>query len=228
MPIYRLGPALAFPPPEHTDESGILAVGGDLSPERLLLAYEHGIFPWFNDSDPVLWWCPEDRMVLVPERLKVSKSMKKTLKDGVFQVTFDRDFQSVIRACANTPRPGQDGTWINEEMIEAYSKLHNYGYAHSVESWFQGELVGGLYGVSLGKAFFGESMFSHRSEASKVALYHLVQFAKQKEFHFIDCQVHTPHLESLGATTMPRTLFLEMLEEAVNYPDLRGKWSIDG
>ncbi len=225
MPVYKLSSALAFPHPELADEQGILAVGGDLTPERLLLAYEHGIFPWFNPNDPVVWWSPPQRMVLDPSSLKVSKSMKKALKDDRFRVTMDSAFESVILACAETPRPGQEGTWITDDMMKAYTDLHKLGFAHSVESWDGEKLVGGLYGISLGRAFFGESMFSHTTEASKIALYHLNQFAKSKDFHFIDCQVHTAHLESLGASEIPRTTFLAMLEKALAYPDLRGKWT---
>lgn len=225
MPVFRLNHSLAFPPPELADESGVLAVGGDLSAERLLLAYESGIFPWFNDDDPVLWWSPPMRMVLMPENLKTSKSMKKVLRDQLFEVTMDQSFESVIRACASTPRHDQDGTWISEAMIAAYCELHEMGYAHSVETWENGKLIGGLYGISLGKAFFGESMFSHRSEASKVALHSLNRFAKSQQFTFIDCQVHTPHLESLGASEVPRLEFLTLLKEALAHPDLKGKWS---
>src|SRR5436309_2899853 len=175
MPIYRLVEELVFPPPEYADPSGLLAVGGDLSSERLLEAYRLGIFPWYSEDQPILWWSPDPRLILELNDFKPSRSLRKTIRKGIFQVSFDRAFEDVIRACASVPREGQRGTWITPEMQEAYIDLHGLGYAHSVESWLQGKLAGGIYGVSLGKAFFGESMFQRVSNASKVALAMLVE-----------------------------------------------------
>jgi leucyl/phenylalanyl-tRNA--protein transferase len=215
MPVFRLTEDLLFPPPALAKADGLLAVGGDLSKDRILLAYSMGIFPWYSDSSPILWWSPDPRLVLTPEELKVSRSLSQVIKKGVFSVTMDTAFDRVIRNCAEINRKGQHGTWITEEMIGAYIHLHCAGYAHSVESWDSGELVGGLYGIALGKAFFGESMFAIKSNASKVAFVTLVEYLKKLNFSFIDCQVTTEHLKSLGAKEVERKKFLQMLKEAL-------------
>ena len=227
MPIFRLVDEPIFPPPDYADPSGLLAVGGDLSKERLLEAYRLGIFPWYSDDQPILWWSPDPRLVLDLKDFGISRSLRKTLKKGVFQVTFDHAFEQVIQACAVVPRAAQNGTWITEEMQEAYINLHGLGYAHSVESWFGGKLAGGLYGVSLGKAFFGESMFHLRTDASKVALATLVEKLKSWDFHFIDSQMTTEHMVRLGAKELPRRIFLKRLQSALRHPTRRGRWHID-
>jgi leucyl/phenylalanyl-tRNA---protein transferase len=215
MPVFRLTKELIFPEPELAEEDGLLAVGGDLSKDRLLLAYSMGIFPWYSDDSPVLWWSPDPRLILIPEELKVSRSLRQVIKKGVFAVTMDTAFSEVIRSCAEIRRGGQQGTWITEEMIEAYIRLHHAGYAHSIESWHDDELVGGLYGIALGKAFFGESMFAKKSSASKVALVALAEYLRRLDFSFIDCQVTTEHLKSLGAREIHRKKFLQMLKKAL-------------
>jgi leucyl/phenylalanyl-tRNA---protein transferase len=225
MPVYRLDERLVFPPPEHADDSGLLAVGGDLRPERLLLAYAQGIFPWYGDDLPLLWHSPDPRMVLRPAELHVPRSLRKALRKHPFEITFDTAFGDVIDACAATPRPDQDGTWITREMRDAYVELHERGYAHSAEAWRGDELVGGLYGVSLGAAFFGESMFARASNASKAAFVELVQLLTAWRFELIDCQVYTEHLESLGATLWPRDEFLSTLARALERPTRIGPWS---
>jgi len=227
MPIFRLVDEPVFPPPDYADPSGLLAVGGDLTCERLLEAYRLGIFPWYSDDQPILWWSPDPRLVLRLDEFNVSRSLRKTLKKGVFKVTFDRAFEEVIRGCASAPREGQRGTWITKEMQEAYIELHGLGFAHSVETWWGEELAGGLYGVSLGKAFFGESMFHRRTDASKVALAILVEKLQAWNFHFIDAQMTTEHLLRLGAAEMPRRIFLKRLQSALRHPTKRGKWRID-
>ncbi|MEO0898788.1 MAG: leucyl/phenylalanyl-tRNA--protein transferase [Bacteroidota bacterium] len=224
MPIYRIPDDLVFPPVSHAEPSGILGIGGDLSAERLLLAYESGIFPWFSDDEPVLWWAPDPRFVLFPAKLKVSKSMKQILKKGMFQISYDQAFEEVIQACAQIYRPGQRGTWITDEMKEAYAHLHQLGLAHSVEVYQEGELVGGLYGVSLGNCFFGESMFSKVSNASKTGFISLVRELEQRKFCLIDCQVHTGHLESLGAEMIPRNDFMEFLHDSAKRKSIQGNW----
>jgi leucyl/phenylalanyl-tRNA--protein transferase len=212
-------PDMPFPQPAEaeTDPNGLLAVGGDLSARRLLEAYKAGIFPWFSDDQPILWWSPDPRMVLYPDELKVSRSLRKTLRRGHLAVSFDQAFDDVIRACAG-PRGDGEGTWLLPQMIAAYSELHRLGYAHSVETWQDGELVGGLYGVSLGGAFFGESMFSRVNDASKAALVFLAECCGEAGFAFIDCQVYTEHLNRLGAREIPRTTFLSELAEALQQP----------
>lgn len=227
MPIFRLVDEPIFPPPDYADPSGLLAVGGDLSKERLLEAYRLGIFPWYSDDQPLLWWSPDPRLVLDIKDFTISRSLRKTLKKAIFQVTFDHAFEQVIQACAVVPRTAQNGTWITEEMQEAYINLHGLGYAHSVESWFGGELVGGLYGVSLGKAFFGESMFHLKTDASKVALATLVEKLKSWDFHFIDSQMTTEHMIRLGAKELPRRIFLKRLQLALRQPTKRGRWRIE-
>jgi len=227
MPIFRLVDEPVFPPPDYADPSGLLAVGGDLSCERLLEAYRLGIFPWYSDDQPILWWSPDPRLVLRLDEFKVSRSLRQTLKKDVFKVTFDRAFEEVIRGCASAPRQGQRGTWITKEMQEAYIELHGLGFAHSVETWWGEELAGGLYGVSLGKAFFGESMFHRRTDASKMALAILVEKLKAWHFHFIDAQMTTEHLLRLGAAEIPRRIFLKRLQSALRHPTKRGKWRIE-
>ncbi len=224
MPIYRLINDLIFPPPEDAGPDGLLAVGGDLSSKRLLLAYQLGIFPWYSEGQPLLWWSPDPRLVLDPEEFHVSRRLRQVLNKGVFTVTFDEAFESVIRACASVPREGQQGTWITPEMEEAYIRLHKEGFAHSVESWLDGELAGGIYGVSLGRCFFGESMFSRKSDGSKVALARLIERLKAWKFSMLDAQVTTRHLLSLGAKEMPRAVFLKRLKEALKFPTVKGKW----
>jgi leucyl/phenylalanyl-tRNA---protein transferase len=224
MPVFRLSAKHTFPPVSLAEPDGVLAVGGDLSVGRLLAAYRAGIFPWYSKGYPILWWAPDPRFVLFPDRLRVSDSLRRVLKKGGFSVTFDKAFGAVIAACGKIKRRRQRGTWITEDMIEAYRRLHEAGYAHSVETWFQGGLVGGLYGVSLGRAFFGESMFARVSDASKVALVTLVDRLKAQGLTMIDCQVHTPHMESLGAVEVPRDDFMDLLREALQGETVRGDW----
>lgn len=227
MPVFRLTDELAFPPPELAADEGLLAVGGDLSVDRLLLAYSLGIFPWYSEGDPILWWTPDPRMILLPGELKVSRRLARTIRQGVFHVTLDRAFPAVLQRCASISRPTQDGTWITGAMADAYIRLHGEGYAHSVECWRGGELAGGLYGVSLGGCFFGESMFSDASDASKVALAALVEHALRTGITLIDCQVHTPHLESLGARDVSRDRFLALLKQGQRAETRRGCWNLD-
>ena len=224
MPVFTLSKRLSFPPPHLAIREGLLAVGGDLSVERLLLAYRSGIFPWYSKGEPILWWSPDPRLVLYPEELRISRSLRRIMKKNIFRITFDQAFERVILACAEAKRPGQDGTWIVEEMIAAYCALHEAGYAHSVECWREGKLAGGLYGVSLGAAFFGESMFHHRPNASKIAFARLVQRLTAWEFQLIDCQQPTRHLASFGATCWPRETFLRTLANALTAPTRKGKW----
>ena len=227
MPIFRLVEDTVFPPPDYADPSGLIAVGGDLSSERLLEAYRVGIFPWYSDDQPILWWSPDPRFILEPDEFKMSRSLQKTLQRKTFQVTFDRVFEEVIAACATVPREGQRGTWITREMHDAYIELHGLGYAHSVETWSGGKLVGGLYGVSLGKAFFGESMFHSKTDASKVALAILVEKLKGWGFHFIDSQMTTEHMMRLGAKEVPRRIFLKRLQSALRHSTKRGKSHVE-
>jgi len=204
--------------------NGLLAAGGDLSAERLLEGYRRGIFPWFSEGDPILWWSPDPRMVLFPEDLKISRSLAKTLRNRRYEVRFDFGFDTVMAACA-APRAGEPGTWISEDMREAYGRLQRLGHAHSVETWIDNELAGGLYGVALGRVFFGESMFSRATDASKIALAALVAHLRSSGFGLIDCQMRTPHLESLGARELPRRQFARLLEELIHYPSPPGEWS---
>jgi len=208
---------LSFPPVEQALRSpnGLLAAGGDLSSARLLEAYRHGIFPWFSEGEPILWWSPDPRMVLFPHEFKVSNSLHKTLRNGRHEVRFDSNFEQVMRACA-APREGASGTWIVEEMIAAYCELHRLGYAHSVETWIDGKLVGGLYGMALGRMFYGESMFSRKTDASKIALAYLCAQLGKWNFGMIDCQMNTPHLTSLGAREIPRKEFIARLQDLIN------------
>jgi len=210
--MYFLTKELYFPPVEETSAEGILAVGGDLSPERLMLAYKSGIFPWFEDDEPILWWSPEERMVLFFDDLKISKSMRNVLKKGEFNVTFNKDFKAVITNCQQAKRVGQNGTWITNDMINAYCKLHELGFAKSVEVWKNNELVGGLYGIDLGDVFCGESMFSKVSNASKVAFITLAQKLEKADYKLIDCQVHNNHLDILGCVGIDREEFMAILK----------------
>lgn len=211
MAIYELSDDLIFPHPSLGEDDGLLAVGGDLSAERLLLAYSNGIFPWYSEGEPILWWSPDPRFVLFPKDIRISHSMKKVLKKNTYTVTFDTCFRDVISSCANVRK--ESGTWINNDMIEAYYKLHELGFAHSVETWYEDKLVGGLYGISIGKCFFGESMFSTMSNASKVAFITLCKKLEQQDFKLIDCQVYTEHLKSLGAVNIGREKFLEIIKK---------------
>jgi leucyl/phenylalanyl-tRNA--protein transferase len=224
MPVYQLPDEIIFPDPIQAEPEGLLAVGGDLSPDRLLTAYANGIFPWYSQEEPILWWSPDPRLVLYTGNFKISRSLHQTLKKNIFTVKTDTNFEAVITACAETERQHEDGTWITDEMKAAYIDLHKKGFAHSIETYSEGKLVGGLYGVSLGKAFFGESMFHFMTDASKVALYYLVEKAKEFEFLFIDSQVKTEHLVSLGAELIPRKAYLEQLKVAMSYPTHWGKW----
>ncbi len=209
--MYRLTDALLFPSPEQASAEGIVAVGGDLKPERVMLAYRKGIFPWFESDDFLLWWSPDPRMVLFPDQVKISKSMRAVLRKKQFEVTFNKAFDDVVEACAKVKRFGQNGTWITPGLMEAYSTLHTQGHAHSVEVWEEGVLVGGLYGVDLGTVFCGESMFSKANNASKVALISLAKELKKNKYELIDCQVPTQHLASMGAESIPRSEFLTYL-----------------
>jgi len=226
--IPWLNPNDPFPPLESAlrEPNGLLAAGGDLSPQRLIAAYSRGIFPWFNPGEPILWWSPDPRMVLFPGELKVSRSLHKTLKKQTCEIRFDTAFRQVMEACA-APRDGHSGTWITPAMIAAYTELHRQGVAHSVETWMEGKLVGGLYGVSLGRMFYGESMFSLATDASKIAFVHLVRQLERWGYGMIDCQMKTPHLASLGAREIPRAEFSQKLTELVNFPGINGAWHFD-
>lgn len=211
--MFYLSNKLEFPPPQSASPDGIVAVGGDLKPDRLILAYQNGIFPWFEEEDIILWWSPDPRMVLFPEKLKVSSSMRKLLKNNYFEITYNQCFEEVISNCAEIKRPGQSGTWITSGMIEGYIELHKRGFATSVEVWKDKKLVGGLYGIDVGLGVFcGESMFSLVSNASKAAFIHLVKKLGKERYKLIDCQVYTQHLESLGAEEIPRSDFLKILK----------------
>ena len=209
--MFLLTKELFFPPTEMADEEGLLALGGDLSTERLLLAYRSGIFPWYNEDEPICWWSPDPRFVLYPDELKVTSSMKTVLQNGKYRFTTNRAFSQVIQNCKMVSRKGQDGTWISPAMQQAYTTLHELGYAHSAEAWLDGILVGGLYGIRLGRIFFGESMFSLQPNASKFAFINYIQHLQKENVQLIDCQLHTNHLESLGARMITRQLFIETL-----------------
>ena len=226
MPVYQLLPeGSLFPPTEEAEGDGLLAVGGDLTKDRLLSAYSNGIFPWYEAGQPILWWSPDPRMVLIPEELKISRSLRKVLRKQHFEIRFDSAFQQVIKGCADVRTLQGDGTWIIPEMQQAYTELHQEGFAHSVESWMDGELTGGLYGISLGQCFFGESMFSTRNDSSKVALVALVEFSKQVGIKMIDCQMATAHLLSLGASEIKRKVFMKNLKIHLEEPTLKGSWN---
>jgi len=226
MPVYQLPEDLIFPSPELAEPEGLLAVGGDLSVKRLLLAYSMGIFPWYSEGDPILWWSPNPRLVLELSRLKVSKSLTRVIKKGAFTVTMDQGFNSVLNECSTAKRQRDEGTWIVGDMIAAYNLMHRAGFAHSVETWDEGKLAGGLYGVSIGKVFFGESMFSQKRDASKVSLVYLVSALKSWGFDFIDCQVTTSHLLRLGAHEISRSEFLRRLGRALKGETRCGRWKL--
>ena len=219
-----------FPPLERAlrDPSGLLCAGGDLTPQRLIAAYRNGIFPWYSPGEPILWWSPDPRMVLVPGEFRLSRSLRRTLRKGEWQVRLDSDFAAVIRACARINRRGQSGTWISPPMQAAYCRLHELGFAHSVETWLDDRLVGGLYGLAIGKMFYGESMFSLTTDASKIALAHLVRFLEEQGFGLIDCQMNTAHLASLGAREIARDDFVARLRELTGSQPANGRWAVDG
>jgi leucyl/phenylalanyl-tRNA--protein transferase len=224
VPVYALDRALVFPPPDHAVD-GLVAVGGDLSPERLLLAYRCGIFPWYGEDLPILWHSPDPRCVLRVDSLHVGRTLRRRITRGEYEVRYDTAFAQVIGACKALPRAGQDGTWITDDMEDAYVRLHELGYAHSVESWAEGELVGGLYGVSIGRVFFGESMFATRDDASKVALVTLAKRLQGWGFRIIDAQVPTPHTVAMGAEEWPRKKFLAVLRQELAHPTRKGSWA---
>ncbi len=213
MPVFKLTDELVFPPPHLADPDGLLAIGGDLTPERLLLAYSSGLFPWFNEGQPPLWWCPDPRCIFEPGQIHLSKSLLKTLRRQVYRVTSDQNFPAVIRACAAIRQNQGEETWITEQLSASFVALHEMGYAHSIECWKGDGLVGGLYGVCLGQCFFGESMFSSSRDSSKVALAHLLRMAEEKGFELVDCQLPNSHLTSLGAKEIPRADFLARLQD---------------
>ena len=225
MPVFLLSNDLEFPPPHLASPEGLLAVGGDLCLERLLLAYEKGIFPWYSEGEPILWWSPDPRLVLYPDELHVSRRLRRILRQKQFEITFDRDFVSVIQACAQTRIVNGEGTWIVDDIIQAYCQLHEAGFAHSVEAWQDGQLVGGLYGVSLGLAFFGESMFSTVANASSAAFVTLVRSLRQLSFRLIDCQITTAHLMRFGAQEIARLQYLKELRRCLQAPTHKGNWA---
>ena len=228
MPAHDFTSQYPFPDPRKADAEGLVACGGDLTPQRVLAAYAQGIFPWpYDAKTPLMWFSPDPRMVLRPDELHVSRSLQRTINKHLFEVRFDTAFAEVIRHCATVRRPGQKGTWITDEMIRAYERLHEMGFAHSVEAWNEGKLWGGLYGVSLGAAFFGESMFAMQPNASKVAFVHLVRQLQAWEFQLFDCQIYTEHVARLGAKPLPRTRFLKALEKALEEPTRKGLWQTD-
>ena len=228
MPVFYLSEKIQFPPPHLADKSGLLAIGGDLSLNRMLAAYSKGIFPWYMEGEPILWWSPDPRLVLDPRDLRVSKSLLKIIKKKIFQVTLDLAFEQVILGCARLGTKNRDKTWLVKDMREAYIDLHKAGYAHSVEAWQNNELVGGLYGVALGGCFFGESMFTRISNASKVAFVYLVEVLQSLNFDIIDCQVTTGHLKRFGAREIPRSVFLKALEAALTKKTLKGEMGFVG
>jgi len=226
MPVFKLTDELIFPAPELAERDGLLCVGGDLSEQRLLLAYSMGIFPWYSDGDPILWWSPDPRLVLFPRELKVSRSLRQTLNNDIYKITADAAFDEVIRNCASVRRKGDKGTWITAEMIDAYIQLHSSGFAHSVECWHNGDLAGGLYGVALGGVFFGESMFAKKNNASKVAFVSLVKQLIKWDFALIDCQMTTRHLMSFGAREIPRSEFIHRVDIALKMPVKKDNWHL--
>jgi len=228
MPVFQLNDTLYFPPPELARDDGLLAIGGDLSPERLLIAYQMGIFPWYAAGDPLLWWAPSPRLILEPGAFHCSRSLRRVLKQGDFTFTMDRDFVSVMAACAAVRTSQGQPTWIDPAMMAAYGQLHALGYAHSLECWQQGELAGGLYGVSVGGMFFGESMFSRVANSSKAALAVLAEQLEAWGFDCIDCQMRTEHLLSLGAREVSGHQFFALLQRSVLRPTRQGKWRLDG
>lgn len=227
MTIYQLPHEPLFPPPDHAEEEGLLAIGGDLSPERLIAAYAAGIFPWPHRGMPLLWFSPDPRMVLFAGELKVSRSLRQVLQRGRFEIRLDTAFEQVMQGCAKSRRKGVRGTWITRAMIDAYTRLYELGFAHSAEAWQDGNLVGGLYGVSIGRAFFGESMFAAKPDASKAAFATLVGQLARWGFEWVDCQTHTDHLASFGARLIPRAEFLGLLAQAVRQPAPATPWRLD-
>jgi leucyl/phenylalanyl-tRNA--protein transferase len=226
VPVFRLPDKLVFPPTDLAEENGLLAIGGDLSEARLLLAYSLGIFPWYSENDPILWWSPDPRLILLPPEVRISRSLKQTINRGVFKIAMDTAFEEVITSCATVHYKKAADTWITDEMISAYVQLHKSGYAHSVEAWSDGELAGGLYGISLGSAFFGESMFARKSNASKAAFAALVEQLTKWKFTLIDCQITTAHLKSFGAMDVPRRNFMKMLKTALKRATKKGIWKL--
>jgi leucyl/phenylalanyl-tRNA--protein transferase len=226
LPVYLLDDTYHFPPAEGA-ENGIVAIGGDLSLERLLSAYKNGIFPWYSEGEPIIWWSPDPRFVLLPDELHISKSMHRVVNSKEFTITLDADFPFVIRQCAEVSRNDENGTWITEEMIAAYCVLHESGYAHSVEVWKNNTMVGGIYGISLGKVFFAESMFHTETNASKLAFIRLTQLLKQNEYMLLDAQVYTKHVESLGAKEISRKEFMQLLQKGLQYESSTGKWKFE-
>jgi leucyl/phenylalanyl-tRNA--protein transferase len=225
MPVFKLSSKLEFPPPHLAEPNGLLCVGGDLSTERLLLAYSSGIFPWYSDDEPILWWSPDPRLILLPKKIKISRSLKKKLRNHSFIITIDKAFEEVIYACARIRKKKNEGTWLVDDMIHAYIKLHKEGFAHSVECWKEDKLAGGLYGISLGGCFFGESMFTYISDASKIALTTLSSFLSKLNFDLIDCQVTTDHLINMGGYEISRESFLNKLKLSLQKPSITGEWS---
>jgi len=224
VPVFLLSDTIEFPSPHLASKNGLLAVGGDLSQKRLLLAYRRGIFPWFSNNEPILWWSPDPRLVLYPHEIRISKTLNKIIKKNMFDVTMDLAFNQVISQCAQVRLEKNEGTWINNDMIHAYCKLYDSGFAHSVEVWHQGDLAGGLYGISIGNCFFGESMFTRVSNASNVGFVKLLEYLRELSFDMIDCQVYTEHLTRFGARQIPRTQFLNQLEKSLTAPTRKGKW----
>jgi len=223
--LYSLDQTLCdFPDPKQAERDGLIAFGGDLSPKRLISAYSQGIFPWYSPGEPILWWSPDPRFVLFPDNLHISKSLSKVIQKEKYSITMDQAFTSVIQECANIRIENGCSTWITKRMIQAYSQLYEMGFAHSVETWMEGKLVGGLYGISLGRMFSGESMFHRESNASKVALVALVAFARLYQFDFIDCQVATKHLKNLGAENISRNYFFNILNKTLQHKHLQGRW----
>jgi len=227
MPVYQLSEDLVFPSPHLASKEGLLAVGGDLTRRRLLLAYSLGIFPWFSEGEPILWWSPDPSLVLYPDELKVYRSLNRVINKGTFKVTADCVFESVINDCARVRLENSERTWIVDEMVKAYCGLHESGFAHSIEAWSNDRLAGGLYGVSLGNCFFGESMFTRVSNASKVAFVALVKHLRTLNFALIDCQITTGHLTRFGARQISRARYLDELDRTLKAPTLKGKWSFD-
>lgn len=227
MPVYRIPEELVFPHPSLAEPTGLLGVGGDLRPERLLLGYANGIFPWYNEDQPILWFSPDPRFVLYPDQLHIGRSLEKVLRKRPYRLTLDTAFEQVILSCRHAPRPGQDGTWITPDMVQAYVHLHELGHAHSIEVWEEDSLVGGLYGVSIGRLFAGESMFTQANNASKIALVALVQQLQRWDFALIDSQVHTETLRRMGAVEIPREQYLELIAPLTQEAHMVHKWSFD-
>jgi leucyl/phenylalanyl-tRNA--protein transferase len=224
FPYLEEDQRIQFPPPESASPDGILGAGGNLSPGMLLSAYTQGIFPWYSPGEPILWWSPDPRFVLFPRKIHISKSLKRTMRKQIFTYTFDECFRRVMKKCGQVPRPGQNGTWITREMLEGYTRLHELGYAHSLEVWQDGDLAGGLYGVSLGNIFFGESMFTEKNDASKAGFVVLTSILRSEGFLLIDSQVYTPHLDRFGAEEIPRFEYLELLNRALQGTTRKGNW----